>query len=89
MKRASAPSRAAVPAAVTSVPMRPVSLGVAGRLTLGGLKLAVDLLDAIVSAWIGLAALAGVAEPLGEDASAIWVPVADLSVQTAKRAPAV
>lgn len=48
-----------------------------GRWTLSGLKPAEDVLDAIVSAWVGIVALAGAAEPFGDEVSAIWVPVAD------------
>ncbi|GAA0659086.1 putative RNase H-like nuclease [Sphingomonas insulae] len=33
-----------------------------------------DMLDAIVCAWIGIAALSGRADPHGDDRSAIWVP---------------
>jgi predicted RNase H-like nuclease len=47
-----------------------------GRWTLSGLKPAEDVLDAIVSAWVGIVALAGAAEPFGDEVSAIWVPVA-------------
>jgi predicted RNase H-like nuclease len=49
---------------------------VEGRRTLSGLKQAEDVLDAIVSAWVGVAALAGAAEPFGDEVSAIWVPAA-------------
>jgi hypothetical protein len=50
---------------------------VEARWTLSGLKPAEDVLDAIVSAWVGIAALAGAAEAFGDEVSAIWVPVAD------------
>jgi predicted RNase H-like nuclease len=44
------------------------------RWTLSGLKPAEDVLDAVISAWVGIVALAGTAEAFGDDASAIWVP---------------
>ena len=34
-----------------------------------------DRLDAVVCAWVGIRALEGRAEPLGNDESAIWVPI--------------
>jgi predicted RNase H-like nuclease len=58
-----------------------------GRSTLAGLKPAEDLLDAIVSAWVGIAALSGAAEPFGDEISAIWVPMADLFFQPPGGAP--
>lgn len=47
-----------------------------GRWTLSGLKPAEDVIDAIVAAWVGIVALAGGAEPFGDEVSAIWVSVA-------------
>jgi predicted RNase H-like nuclease len=47
------------------------------RWTLSGLKPAEDVLDAIVSAWVGIVALTGAAEAFGDEVSAIWVPVAN------------
>jgi hypothetical protein len=47
-----------------------------GRWTPSGVKPAGDVLDAIVSAGVGLVALAGEAEPFGDEVSAIGVPVA-------------
>jgi predicted RNase H-like nuclease len=41
-----------------------------GRWTLSGLKPAEDVLDAIVSAWVGMVALAGEAEPFGDEVAA-------------------
>ena len=34
-----------------------------------------DTLDAVVCAWVGICALEGRAEPFGDGASAIWVPI--------------
>lgn len=45
-----------------------------GQWTLSGPKPAEDVLDAIISAWVGIVALAGAAEAFGDDVSAIRVP---------------
>jgi predicted RNase H-like nuclease len=50
--------------------------------TLSGLKPAEDVLDAIVSAWVGIVALAGEAEAYGDEVSAIWVPVAEAAEES-------
>lgn len=42
--------------------------------SLSALKPVEDKIDAIVSAWVGIAILEGAAEPFGDDDSAIWVP---------------
>jgi predicted RNase H-like nuclease len=56
--------------------------GVAGRIgaeiangqSFSALKPVEDMIDAIVSAWVGIAILEGDASPIGDEVSAIWVP---------------
>jgi len=41
----------------------------------GALKAYEDSLDAVICAWVGICALEGIARPLGDHESAIWIPV--------------
>jgi predicted RNase H-like nuclease len=40
-----------------------------------GLKPVEDMIDAVVCAWVGATILAGEAEPIGDEHSAIWIPL--------------
>ena len=40
-----------------------------------GLKAYEDALDAVICAWVGICALEGAAAPLGDENSAIWIPL--------------
>lgn len=42
--------------------------------TIRALKRYEDMLDAVVCAWVGVAAIQGQAIPLGDESSAIWIP---------------
>lgn len=47
---------------------------IADARSFAGLKPVEDMLDAIVCAWIGATILAGEAQPIGDEDSAIWIP---------------
>ena len=50
--------------------------GIEKEYSFSALKPVEDMIDAIVSAWVGITILEGVAKPFGDENSAIWIPLA-------------